>query len=210
MGSAVNIKSNLEVRCLSVRCLPCLPLAELWEVPTAGVSPCGVPAGPRPWGDPRLALCVAAFGRWSRCWRAGKGNQVCLLCPVLASSYPSLRCRGMSEGPVGGLRLPLPWVALVVLGKMFLSGVLSSWKAGGESWRTSPVGGEVSVRTQCGAVGCEMPTGLHQWSVLLGWLARHLYLIFNREIIPSFSLLNSLLATVGTWKKKVKNNQKKA
>lgn len=36
----------------------------------------------------------------------------------------------MSEGPLRGLGLPLPWVALVVLGKMFLSGVLSSWKAG--------------------------------------------------------------------------------
>lgn len=121
-----------------------------------------------------------------------------VLCPVLASSYPSLRCSGMSEGPLRGLGLPLPWVALVVLGKMFLSGVLSSWKAGSESWRTRPVGGEVSVHTQCGAAGCEMHTGLHQCSDLLGWIARHLYLIFNREIIPGLSLLNRLFAVVGT------------
>lgn len=77
-------------------------------------------------------------------------------------------------------------------------GVLSSWKADGESWRTSPVGGEVSVHTQCGAAGCEMHTGLHQCSDLLGWIARHLYLIFNREIIPGLSLLNRLFAVVGT------------
>lgn len=130
--------------------------------------------------------------------REGEPHLSAVMCPVLASSYPSLRCRGVSEGPVGGLGLPLPWVALVVLGKMFLSGVLSSWKAGGESWRTRPVGGEVSVYTQRGAAGWEMHAGLHQCSGLLGWIARHLYLICNREIIPIFFLLNRLLAAVGT------------
>lgn len=72
---------------------------------------------------------------------------------------------------------------------------LEGWS---ESWRTRPVGGEVSVHTQCGAAGCEMHTGLHQCSDLLDWIARHLYLIFNREIIPGLSLLNRLFAVVGT------------
>lgn len=100
MESAVNIKSNLEVRCFSARCLPCIPPAEPWEVPTAEVSPCGDPAGPRPWGDPRLAPYLAAFGWWSRCWRAGKGNHIYLLWCVL-----SLPAATQASGAGGWVRV---------------------------------------------------------------------------------------------------------
>lgn len=179
MGNTVNTGTNLQVQCLSVRCLP---------------------LGSTGWGrwrearrDPRL---------WGRP-QAMKGSQVYLLCPVLATISPSLGCRAVSEGPTVGFQLPLPQVAFGILEKMFLLwvcyGLKALWWGDLEDqpcWRW----GELWCIHSFGPWAV-MPVGhTHQRFGLSGRIGRQRYL--NTRINPSFPLLSRLLAAAGTWQKR--------
>lgn len=95
----MNIVRNLEVQCLSVRCLP------LGSCGRAVVGACsrrkhketpgsvGTPGQPCVW----LPLDGGAGAEGQ-----DKESQVCLLCPALATSSLSLRCWGQ-RGSYGGL-----------------------------------------------------------------------------------------------------------